>query len=43
MLNIPLAVILSAAKNPVAHKVRAFFNLAGLFATLRVTEEVGGV
>ena len=47
MLDISFAVILSPsyfwAKNSVAHIVRAFFNLAGLFAALRVTEKVGGV
>ena len=47
MLDISFAVILSPsyfwAKNPVVHKGRAFFNLAGLLAMLRVTGKVDGV
>ena len=47
MLDIFSAVILSPsyfwAKNPEAHKVRAFFNLAGLFVALEVTDKVDGV
>ena len=47
MLDISFAVILSPsyfwAKNPEAHKVRTFFNLAGLFAALGVTYKVDGV